>query len=181
MGDEEDEILVRRSLAGDREAFGELISAHQDVLFGVALRMCGDREDAREILQTVFLKAWSNLHTFDRRKRFFSWIYRIMMNETLNLVTRRRPTEPLPEGLVAPDRTPEEDCAQGEMEAIVQRTLMGLTPAQREVVVLRHFHDLSYRQMGELLGLPERTVKSRLHDSRRRLEGLLRREGVTRS
>jgi RNA polymerase sigma-70 factor (ECF subfamily) len=179
MADEDDEVLVRRSLDGDREAFGRLVTSHQDVLFGVALRMCGNREDAREIVQTVFLKAWKKLHTFDRRHRFFSWIYRIMMNETLNLVTRRRPVEPLPEGLLAPDRSPEEDCARGEVDAIVQRALLGLPPAQREVLVLRHFHDLSYLEMSELLGIPEKTVKSRLHDSRRRLEGLLRRQGVT--
>lgn len=179
MADEDEESLVSRSLAGDREAFGELITSHQDVLFGVALRMCGDREDAREIVQTVFLKAWRKLHTFDRRHRFFSWIYRIMMNETLNLVTRRKSTEPLPEGLTAPGRTPEDDCVRGQVSDIVQQALLELPAAQREVLVLRHFHDLSYREMGDLLGLPEKTVKSRLHDSRRRLEGLLRRHGVT--
>ncbi len=181
MVDEDDEVLVQRSLDGDREAFGRLITSHQDVLFGVALRMCGDREDAREIVQTVFLKAWRKLPTFDRRHRFFSWIYRIMMNETLNLVTRRRPSEPLPEGLLAPNHSPEEDCAQGELEGIVQHALLALPPAQREVIVLRHFHDLSYQQMSELLGVPGSTIKSRLHESRRRLEGLLRRQGVTRS
>lgn len=176
---EDEEFLVRRSLEGDREAFGDLVTAHQDVLFNVALRMCGDREDAREIVQTVFLKAWRKLHTFDRRHRFFSWIYRIMVNETLNLVTRRKPWEPLPEGIRDPGRAPEEDCARAEAGGIVQAALLELPAGQREVIVLRHFQDLSYREMGELLGVPEKTVKSRLHDSRRRLEGLLRRKGVT--
>jgi len=156
MVDEDDEVLVRRSLEGDREAFGDLVTAHQDVLFGVALRMCGNREDAREIVQTVFLKAWQKLRTFDRRHRFFSWIYRIMMNETLNLVTRRRSAEPLPEGLMAAGPMPDEDYAREQVSDIVQQALMELPPAQREVIVLRHFHDLSYHEMGDLLGLPRR-------------------------
>ncbi len=178
MVDTDEQNLVRRSLEGDRDAFGALIAAHQDVLFNVALRMCGDREDAREIVQTVFLKAWRKLHTFDRRNRFFSWIYRIMVNETLNLVTRRPPCDPLPETLRDPGSAPDEDCARAEAGDIVQAALLELPPTQREVIVLRHFQDLSYREMGELLGVPEKTVKSRLHESRRRLEGLLRRRGL---
>ncbi len=177
---EDEEILVRRSLEGDREAFGDLVTAHQDVLFNVALRMSGDREDAREIVQTVFLKAWRKLETFDRRHRFFSWIYRIMVNETLNLIARRAPLDPLPEGVRDPGPAPEDDYARAETGALVQAALLELPPRQREVIVLRHFQDLSYREMGDLLGVPEKTVKSRLHDSRRRLEGLLRRRGVTR-
>ena len=84
MTAEDEEALVLRSLAGDQKAFGELVGAHQQVLFNVALRMLNDREDARDVTQTAFLKAWRKLDTYDRRNKFFSWIYRILLNEALN-------------------------------------------------------------------------------------------------
>lgn len=176
-GDEEE--LVRRSLAGDREAFGQLIGAHQHVLFNVALRMTNDPEDARDVTQTTFLKAWRKLSTFDRRHRFFSWIYRIMINETLNLLERRHPHEPLSEELASGADRPEERCQSSEVGDIVRAAMMLLPADQRQVIVLRHFEQLSYREMSGLLHIPEKTVKSRLYSARQHLGRTLRARGVT--
>jgi len=176
-GDEE--ALVQRSLDGDQGAFGELIGAYQHVLYNVALRMTNDPEDARDVTQTTFLKAWRRLSTFDRRHKFFSWIYRIMLNETLNLLERRRPQEPLSEVLISGAESPEERCHSTQVCEIVQSALMLLPADQRQVIVLRHFQQLSYREMSGLLRIPEKTVKSRLYSARQCLGRTLRARGVT--
>jgi RNA polymerase sigma-70 factor (ECF subfamily) len=170
--------LVQRSCDGDREAFGELVSAYQHVLFNVALRMCNDREDARDLTQTAFLKAWRKLHTFDRRNKFFSWIYRILVNETLNLLRSRRAQEPLDERIEARGRSPADQAEANEIRAIVQDSLMELATEYRQVIILRHLQQMSHSEIGELLNLPEKTVKSRLYTARQLLGGVLRRRGV---
>jgi RNA polymerase sigma-70 factor (ECF subfamily) len=170
--------LVQRSCDGDREAFGELVRAYQRVLFNVALRMCNDREDARDVTQAAFLKAWRKLHTFDRRNKFFSWIYRILLNETLNLLRSRRAQEPLDERIVSRERSPADQAEANEIGAIVQSSLMELSTEYRQVIILRHFQQMSHCEIGEVLGLPEKTVKSRLYTARQLLGGVLRRRGV---
>jgi RNA polymerase sigma-70 factor, ECF subfamily len=175
---EDEEALVQRSLEGDGQAFGKLVDAYQGVLFNVALRMCNDREDARDATQTAFLKAWRNLGSYDRRHKFFSWIYRILVNETLNLLRRRRAQEPLDERLVSRERSPEEQVEANEISASVQAGLLELSMDYRQVIILRHFLQLSHREIGEMLHVPEKTVKSRLYTGRQLLGGILRRRGV---
>ena len=89
-----------------------MIDRYQRVLFNVSLRMVGNREDAKDITQTVFLKAYQAMGTFDRRHKFFSWIYRIMINETLNHLSKRKRTEPLDESFRSDESGPEEDCSR---------------------------------------------------------------------
>ena len=178
MTAEDEETLVLRSLAGDQRAFGELVSTHQQVLFNVALRMLNDREDARDVTQTAFLKAWQKLHTYDRRNKFFSWIYRILLNEALNTLRQRRRLEPLDERMASPERSPEERAEANEIGGIVQKGLMELGAEHRQVIILRHFLHLSHREMANLINLPEKTVKSRLYTGRQLLGGILRRRGV---
>ena len=175
---EDEEALVRRSLKGDQDAFGELVSAYQDVLFNVALRMLNDREDARDATQNAFLKAWRKLHTFDGQSRFFSWIYRILVNETLNLIRGRRSQVPLDERMASRERSPADQAEATEIGGIVQEGLMELRTDYREVIVLRHFHQMSHCEIAGLLNLPEKTVKSRLYTARQLLGRILRRRGV---
>jgi len=176
---EDDATLVRRSLDGDRDAFGELVLRYQDLLFNVALRMTNDREDARDATQSAFLKAWRKLGTFDRRNKFFSWLYRILVNETLNRVRRRRVQVPLDENMIASERSPDEQAEIAETGALVEAGLVRLRREHREVIVLRHFLGMSHGEIGGLLHLPEKTVKSRLYTARQALAQVLRRRGVT--
>lgn len=176
--DERDEVgLIERTLAGDHQAFGELVDGYGPLVYNLALRMVYDPEDARDLSQTVFVKAYQNLATFDRGNRFFSWIYRITINESLNLRSRRRRHEELDETLAAEDRGPEARCAAAEENGLVQRGLMELSPDHRLVIVLRHFMELSHHEMSDVLRVPEKTVKSRLHTARGRLAVILRRSG----
>jgi RNA polymerase sigma-70 factor (ECF subfamily) len=169
----DDHELVDRCLRGDLEAFAPLVARYQKPLFNVALRMVRDREDARDITQTAFVKAYEKLRSFDRRHRFFSWIYRIAVNECLNFVSRRRPERPLLADVPAAD-DPQRDAEASELAARVQDALVTLTPDYRLVVILRHFLGLSYVEMSETLLIPEKTVRSRLYTARQRLAEVLR-------
>ena len=178
MVEHDEDGLLERCLEGDGGAFGQLVDRYQRVLFNVSLRMVGNREDARDITQTVFLKAYENLGKFDRRHRFFSWVYRIMINETLNHLSRAKRTEPLDETMASEQGGPDEDCERNRLHDSVQSALMELSPDYRQVIILRHFAQLSYQEMSSVLEVPEKTVKSRLHTARRLLGGIFSRSGI---
>jgi len=170
---EPDEIAcVARCLNGDASAFEPLVVRYQRVLFTVALRLLGNADDARDATQNAFIRAYERLDTFDPSRRFFSWIYRITVNESLNLRRAQRPHEPLPATLETSDGTLDRLEAR-ELSERVQAALMTLSPEHREVVVMRHFADLSYDEIAETLDIPSKTVKSRLFSARQRLAPLL--------
>jgi RNA polymerase sigma-70 factor (ECF subfamily) len=170
--DAEDHALVGRCLAGDTAAFETLVTQHQRVFFTVALRMLGNRDEASDAVQNTFVKVYEKLDTFDRTRRFFSWAYRILVNECLNLQRARRPSEPIDDRLPA-DGDPLETLETEERRQRVQAAVLALPIESREVIVLRHFTDLSYEEIGEALHVPAQTVKSRLHTARQRLAQML--------
>jgi len=176
---EEDDLLVR-CLDGDGGAFGELIDRYQRVLFNVSLRMVGNREDARDITQTVFLKAYENLGSFDRKHKFFSWVYRITINESLNHLSKSRRLEPLDESLQSRESGPDEECDRHRLRDSIQAALSELSPDYRQVIVLRHFAQLSYQEMSGVLEVPEKTVKSRLYTARQLLGDMFSKHGIRR-
>jgi RNA polymerase sigma-70 factor, ECF subfamily len=166
----DDAAAVRRCLNGEPAAFETVVTRYQQVLFNVAFRMLGDYEDARDAAQNTFVKAYEKLATYDPERRFFSWIYRILLNECLNL--RRRPAIHLlgerTEDAVAEHATPDVVEA-AERRRDVKQALLTLSPDYREVIVLRHFAALSYEEMSDAIGVPAKTVKSRLHTARQQL------------
>jgi RNA polymerase sigma-70 factor (ECF subfamily) len=173
MVDEYDDGLwVMRCLRGDPTAFEPLVVRYQRVLFAVALRMLGNHEDARDAVQSAFVRAYERLDTYDPGRKFFSWIYRIAVNECLNAIRARMPTEEL-EFDMSVDGGALAAVEARELGDRVQAALTTLTREHREVVVLRHFADLSYEEIAESLCIPARTVKSRLFAARERLAGLL--------
>lgn len=178
LTDDEVALLVARSLQGDGRAYGRLIDAYQRVLFNVALRMVGDREDAKDVTQVVFIKAFENLATYDGRHRFFSWIYRIMINESLNHLNRSKRLVPLDEGMASLEKGPDVSAGEQEVSEIIQRALLELSTDYREVIILRHFVQLSHHEMSEALDIPEKTVKSRLYSARQILGGILMKRGL---
>jgi RNA polymerase sigma-70 factor (ECF subfamily) len=172
MDSADDGQLVARCLEGEVEAFEPLVARYQRVLFNVAFRLLGDREDARDATQTAFVRAYEKLRTFDPAHRFFSWIYRIVVNECLNQRQRRPVVQELDETL-ASSLSPHAEAEAHETSERIQAGLMQLSPEYREVVVLRHFAELSYTDISAALGLPEKTVKSRLYSARQRLGQIL--------
>ena len=168
MVDEQDRALVGRFLAGDRQAAGALVDRYQQRLFNVALRMLGNVQDAEDVTQTVFLNVFSKLGSYDPAYRFFSWIYRMTVNESLNALKRRRKIVTLEDMIVDPAlRAAPERSA--EVEDRVSRALMSLKPDDRAVVVLSHFVSFTYQEIADVLDVPVKTVKSRLFTARERL------------
>ena len=168
----DDGAAVKRCLAGEPAAFEVLVGRYQQIMFNVALRMLGNYEDARDAAQNTFVKAYEKLGTYDPERRFFSWIYRILMNECLNL--RRRPaTEQLAGTEAVSDSSDADTVEAAERKRDVRQAILSLSPSYREVIVLRNFASLSYEQMSEAICVPTKTVKSRLHTARQQLAGEL--------
>ena len=177
MAREDDAMLVEACLRGDRQAFNELVDRYEGPLFSAAYRITGSVEDAMDATQNAFVNAYEKLHTFDPTYRFFSWIYRIAVNQSLNLVDRRKEQTELVEDTPAESRGPAEIFDSTETRGHLKQALLELEPNYRTVIVLKHLEGFSYREIGELLEVPEKTVKSRLFTARQRLRVILTERG----
>ena len=166
--DDLDRALVRRFLNADRAAGDELVNRYHRSVFNVALRMLGNVQDAEDVTQTVFGNAFAALDSYDPRYRFFSWIYRMTVNESLNTIRRRRNVVSIDGSfdVPAPDAISQ---SAAEAEDRVGSALLELKPDDRAVVVLKHFVSFSYEEISDVLGVPVKTVKSRLFTARERL------------
>jgi RNA polymerase sigma-70 factor, ECF subfamily len=167
-----DKALVAQCLGGDTSAFRPLVERYQRVLFTVAVRMLDDEAEAADAVQNAFVRAYEKLDRYDPAHKFFSWLYRILVNECLNVRRSRRRFEPLSAAMPSAE-DPQRAAQQGETRVRIQEALARLPGDYREVIVLRHFADLSYQEMAAALGIPEKTVKSRLYSARQRLGELL--------
>ena len=126
----------------------------------------------------MFLKAFRNLDRYDAKYKFFSWIYRIAVNESINQIKRNRKLEPLEDDSVADNTGPDSTVESDDLAHWIQDGLMALNHDYRTVVVLRHFSDLSYREIGDVLDIPEKTVKSRLYSARQSMKERLLANGI---
>jgi RNA polymerase sigma-70 factor, ECF subfamily len=178
MQHDEDASLVKRSAGGEVDAFEMLVTRYHRVLFKVARRMLGDDADASDATQAAFVKAYQSLDSFDPRFRFFSWMYRILLNECLNARRSRRRHEDgegQDDAAIEPagNGTPLDALERTERRQRVQKALLALPADYRQVVVLRHFAELSYDDIAATLAIPATVVKSRLYTARQRLASML--------
>ena len=171
--------LVARAQAGDMYAFEQLASAHADRLFAVLLRLLGDRAEAEDVAQEVLLRAWRAISRFHGRSLFFTWLYRIAVNEanrSLVKNTRRPMTVPLDEGVLgvpAPVGEPSRRVEQLELREALDKALRELPSTDRTAIVLRDIEGLSTRDAAEITGVGEAAFKSRLHRARLKVRAAL--------
>jgi RNA polymerase sigma-70 factor, ECF subfamily len=173
-----DKVLVRRCKEGDRQAMEALIIKYEKPVFNAAYRMLNSSEEARDVTQTVFLKVFENLDRYDPNFRFFSWIYRIAMNESIDCLkklNRLGSLETEPESEMG---DPEEAASQGQRVDSVQLALATIKQEYRMVIVLKHFLDCSYGEISHILDIPEKKVKSRLFTGRQLLKEALSKHGI---
>jgi RNA polymerase sigma-70 factor (ECF subfamily) len=177
----EDANLVEDTLGGDTEAYGVLVRRYQRVIFNMAYRMTKDYDEAEDISQVAFIRAYENLGRYDPDHRFYSWIYRIAVNETLNRIKSRKKMTQLNPTMVSPEKSPDVACGESELDGKIQEALMDLDPSYRVLVVMRHFMSCSYKEISDTLSLPEKRVKSRLFSARQMLRSALVARGVVRN
>jgi len=180
MYEQEDLDAVRDCLEGDIDAFEPVIVRYEKQVLSLAYRIVHNAEDARDVAQGVFVKAFSRLASYDPQYRFFSWLYRIAVNESLNFVEKRdRRMDPAVSSPSGATSDPEDLFEIGEMNTRIHRAMEELNAAQRALLALS-VDGLSYKEIGDMLGLPEKKVKSRLFEARHRLREILVRDGGVR-
>ena len=174
----EDYSLVKKCLNGDGEAYSALVEKYYKIIFRLSQKLLRNYDDAEEITQIVFVKAYENLDTYNPRYKFFSWLYRITVNETINFSKKKSSSEEISEDIVAGEDDPEEIYDRNELGEKIQDALMELDMIYRLPIVLKHFLNYSYKELSDLLGIPEKRVKSRLFTGRQLLKDILVKKSV---
>lgn len=191
--DARDRKLVQRLAAGDQRAFEELVRLYQDRVFALSLRMVGNRQEAEDLAQEVFITLHRAIGSWRGEGRFYTWLYRIASNTCKNRIKYLRgrhfhrsvPVDETPEAQVPAGEAgpgvlqarvhgPEAMTEGNRLEAAVQRELAALDPEHRLLIVLRDVQGLSYQEILRITGLQEGTLKSRLHRARVALKNRLK-------
>lgn len=176
--DRDDETRVREFLAGKKEALGVLFRRYRRDVYEIAYRFTNNGEDALEITQEVFMKLMESLDTFRWGSRFFTWLYRIVVNQSIDFLRRRkrRAALPLEDREYAGSQRGTDPVRRAEHAELAERlhaALSRLSPKHRTVLVLHSLEDLSYREIAQIAGCSIGTVMSRLFYARKRLAEIL--------
>jgi RNA polymerase sigma-70 factor (ECF subfamily) len=169
--------LIQRSLNGDLEAWGEIVSRYKEAAFGIAVAILRNRADAEDAVQDAFVRAYERLDRYDLSRKFSTWLFTVTANVAKNALRKRR-RDPLPKEVWAED--PARMVWQEEMEQSVREAVWGLPESYRAPLVLRYWHDLPLEEIGDVLGLRLGTVKTRLHRARALVRAELAARGVIR-
>lgn len=179
-----EKAIIRRAKAGDSRAFESLVVKHQRGIYHLAMRMMRNHQDADEVVQETFIKAYSNLESFSEEFKFYTWLYRIAMNTSLTMLKQRHRSNQSLDTMIEEDHfqpAVDEDVFReveySDIEARVHAALEHIHPDLRSVFVLRTFGDLSYKEISETLQVNIGTVMSRLNRVRTKLQKVLREEG----
>jgi RNA polymerase sigma-70 factor (ECF subfamily) len=170
-----DQELIERVVAGDGGAFGTIVERYEDRLYNAIYRLVGSADDARDLLQDTFIKAYENLGTFRGGSGLYTWLFRIAVNTSLTHRRKRKwfqvgpasdEGDPVPTVADTAAADPSDALVAAEIEAQVQQALDSLDDEHRTVVVLRDIQHFDYHEIAEILEVPAGTVKSRLHRAR---------------
>ncbi|MCH8131679.1 MAG: sigma-70 family RNA polymerase sigma factor [Acidobacteria bacterium] len=191
-----DDEIVRRAQAGDHDAFRMLVERYQGRAYGLALRVLRDEEQAKDAVQDAFLKVYRSLDRFEGRAGFYTWLYRIVMNQCLDRKRRDKSDREVewndesaagvlnasesaasPAGRDADREAPDVAIERSEIRQAVARAIDALPEDARRTIQLREIDGLSYKEIAEAMGIPKGTVMSRLHYARQRLRELLQETG----
>lgn len=177
---EDDQDLIRRTLDGEREAFGHLICKYQDRLYNSVVQILRNEAEAEDVVQDAFVLAFTKLGSFKGNSAFFTWLYRIAYNVAITRLRRRKPTVPI-DGFDETGRLdfpgsgplPDDRIQLEEQSVQLNLAMTRLSDEHRVILVLREMDELDYDAISEILDLPIGTVRSRLHRARMRLRELL--------
>lgn len=167
-----DHKLVQQCLEGNREAFEILVKKYQLPMYRTALGIVNDEDRAKDVTQTGFIKCWENLSTFNNKYKFYSWLYRIIINEALNNTRGAIRHSELSNNQASRD-TPYLRLIKQEESKSIAGAVQSLSHDYKIVIQLRHFEELSYREIADVLDIDVKTVKSRLYTARMQLRDKL--------
>jgi RNA polymerase sigma-70 factor (ECF subfamily) len=183
----QEQRLVDAARQGDEGAFESLVRLYEKRVFALAVRMCGNQEDAAEAAQEAFLAAWQGLRFFRGDSSFSTWLYRLTSNACVDLLRREGrhraaagpslDDEDLNRDVPDTALSPQEEAERRELRAQIEEGLQALSPEHRQVLVLREMHQLSYDEIADTLDLDVGTVKSRISRGRKQLRNFLLRSG----
>lgn len=170
-------VWLEEARKGNREAFGQLVTAYQGPVYNLAYRMLNNAAEAEEATQEAFIRAYTRLDSYDPQRKFSTWILSITSNYCIDLLRKRRALmlsldEPLPAHpalMSEREAGPEGQAVLSEQQQLVQRLLHALPPDYRETVVLRYWYDLSYEEIADMMQTTVSAIKSRLFRARREL------------
>ncbi|WP_050613685.1 RNA polymerase sigma factor SigW [Bacillus testis] len=179
------ELLVKQRikdvLKGDHNAFGEIVEIYKDKVFQLCYRMLGNRHEAEDMAQEAFVRAYVNIHSFNIKRKFSTWLYRIATNLCIDRIRKKKPdyyldaeiagTEGLDMYSQIPSSTkkPEEEVESLELQDTIQKEILKLPEKYRTVIVLKYIEELSLKEISEILDLPIGTIKTRIHRGREAL------------
>ncbi len=185
-----DEELVSRSARGDHDSFNELVVRWQRPIFALAYRVIGHEEDARDVCQETFLRAFRGIKGFKGQAKFSSWLYRIAINLCYdkNRRAQRSPLSKVSDNIDVLDLAPaevagnslEDQVGWRELGSEVSRAMMVISPEQRTAIVLKEYQGLTFREIADLQGCPVSTVKTRVYQGLTRLRQELESRGIDR-
>lgn len=179
------DALVNKRIAqvikGDQDAFAEIVELYQHKLYQICYRMLGNKHEAEDIAQEAFMRAYVNIHTFDQKRKFSTWLYRIATNLCIDRIRKKKPDYHLDaevrgaEGLnmyssiANDDQLPEDELVKMEVQERVQYEISRLPDKYRAAIVLKYIEELPLAEISEILDLPLGTVKTRIHRGREAL------------
>ena len=180
----DDQTLIERCRTGDVAAFEPLVQKYRDRAWRLAFNVLRDREDAWDVTQDAFVRAWQALPSFRGQSAFYTWLFRIVVNVASDRArqraargrafgTERVPEEDWERAMVDPGAAPDDEARRAEERARITRALAALPEHHRTIIMLSDLEGLSYREIAEVLGIPMGTVMSRLHHARKRLRDAL--------
>jgi len=180
-----DAELVERAAAGGEESFEELVRRYQRPIIAYVYRIIGDYDAALDLTQEVFIKVYGSLRRYRAEYKFSTWIYRIAHNAAIDHLRRvaardvREEVERRERHLSSRAPNPEQERERNERRAEIESVVEQLPPAYRELIILRHAHDLSYEEIAEVTGLPLGTVKNRIFRARELMRRMFIERGIT--
>lgn len=176
----DDSNLIEAVLAGDSSAFGQLVLKYQDRLYASMLHVTGSSDDAEDVVQDAFVRAFVKLHTFQQNSQFFTWLYRIAFNSALSNRRRHRSTMSIDQSRESggfdpqdPTNAPDEPLLRDERVQAVRQAMEQLSEDHRSILVLREMEEMAYEDIAQILDISIGTVRSRLSRARTALKTVL--------
>ncbi len=181
MDPKNDLELIECFRKGDIKGFNELVRRYQEKVYWIARRVLGDHEDADDVVQEVFIRVYEGLKNFRGDANFYTWLYRIAMNLSLNAVRKRRlkdfvPYDEVMEEILPGDAAADAPVEGQEYQTILERAIASLPPQQKKVFLMRYYDEMPYEEMSKLLGKSEGGLKANYFHALKKIQEFVRKE-----